>query len=79
MQITPYLLRYLLEAETLMQQDIKQSRAEQQGRHFLSHLLLIVFHTQKTPNKWQLKELYSVQFGMYFAKKMERKAARKGS
>lgn len=47
MQITSYLLRYLLQAETLVQQAIKQSRAEQRERHFLSHLLLIVFHTQK--------------------------------
>lgn len=72
MRITSYLLRYLLQAETLVQQAIKQSRAEQRERHFLSHLLLIVFHTQKNPNKWQLKELYSEQFGMYFVKKTKK-------
>lgn len=77
MQIASYLLCYLLEAETLVQQAIKQSRTEQRERHFLSHLLLIVFHTQKTLNKWQPKELYSAQFGMYFVKN-GKKSSKKG-
>lgn len=73
MQITSYLLRYLLGAETLAQQAIKQSRAEQRERHFLSHLLLIVFRANKC-SQWN----YIVHNLECIWSQMEGKAARKG-
>lgn len=55
MQITSYLLRYLLRPGTLVQQAIKRSRAQQREELFFVSQRVSHPHSEITLNKWQQK------------------------